>query len=149
MLRTLLLQLSQKLVTLLIGSLLLASPANAQIKKWVDEDGKVHYSAKAPPGKTHSSIRAATPSDTNLSEAGTQTDSVVLYTTSWCGYCKKARRYLNAAQVDYKEVDIERSRVGKFEFSRFGGQGVPLLVRGEESIRGFSATRYQQFLSLD
>jgi hypothetical protein len=33
---------------LLLAALLLAAPASAQVYKWVDKDGKVHYSDKAP-----------------------------------------------------------------------------------------------------
>ena len=35
---------------------------------------------------------------------------LVLFTTSWCGYCKKAKAYLASKGARYKEVDIESKR---------------------------------------
>jgi mycoredoxin len=33
---------------------------------------------------------------------------VVVYTTAWCGDCRRAKRYLDEHGVAYEEVDIER-----------------------------------------
>ncbi len=33
---------------------------------------------------------------------------VTLYSTRWCGYCKKAKRWLRAHHVRFKEIDIEK-----------------------------------------
>ena len=32
---------------------------------------------------------------------------VVMYSTSWCGYCKKAKNYFEANKIAYIEKDIE------------------------------------------
>ncbi|MGH0038326.1 MAG: glutaredoxin family protein [Myxococcota bacterium] len=61
---------------------------------------------------------------------------VVLFTTSWCGYCAKARRFLDANQVPYTEVDIERSEQGRLEYERLGGYGVPMFVIDGRPIFG-------------
>ena len=31
----------------------------------------------------------------------------IMYTTQWCGYCKRLKRDLNDAGVHFEEVDIE------------------------------------------
>ncbi|MEY2641535.1 MAG: hypothetical protein RLZZ368_182, partial [Actinomycetota bacterium] len=31
----------------------------------------------------------------------------IMYTTQWCGYCKRLKRDLNEAGVFFEEVDIE------------------------------------------
>ena len=33
---------------------------------------------------------------------------VIVYTTSWCGSCYMAKRYLRENDIDYQEIDIER-----------------------------------------
>jgi mycoredoxin len=34
-------------------------------------------------------------------------DHVVMYTTSWCGYCVRLEQGLAKAGIDYREVNIE------------------------------------------
>lgn len=62
---------------------------------------------------------------------------VVLFATSWCGYCAKTRKLLADNGVDYFEYDIEKSAEGNEKFRLLNGRGVPLLVVGDEVIRGF------------
>lgn len=63
---------------------------------------------------------------------------VVLYATSWCGYCEKTRKFLRAREVPFVEHDIERSEPARQQFEALGGQGVPvLLVRGKV-VHGYS-----------
>lgn len=33
--------------------------------------------------------------------------SVTMYTTVWCGYCRRLKKQMERAGVDYSEVDIE------------------------------------------
>lgn len=62
---------------------------------------------------------------------------VVLYSTSWCGYCKAARDLFAREGVSYVEHDIERSAQGKKMHSALGGGGVPVIEIREKVIRGF------------
>jgi len=64
-------------------------------------------------------------------------DSVVLYATSWCGYCKKTRELLEKNNIEYIEHDIEHSAVGKNEYDKLNGRGVPLMLIAGEVIRGY------------
>ena len=72
---------------------------------------------------------------------------VVLYTTSWCGYRKQARRYLANKGIVYSEYDIERDPVAKRQHELAGGRGVPLIVRGDQSQSGFSRSGYDRFFA--
>ncbi len=65
-------------------------------------------------------------------------DEVVLFSTSWCGYCRKAREYLVSNGIPHEELDIEKSIEGKQEFAALGGRGVPLILVGNEQIRGWN-----------
>lgn len=71
-----------------------------------------------------------------------QSAGVTLYTTSWCGYCKRARAYLAQKGIDYQDIDIEAPS-GAAAFAQAGGRGgVPLLVANGRRVRGFSAAGY-------
>ncbi len=71
-------------------------------------------------------------------------NSVVMYSTSWCGYCRQARRYFKSKGIKYVEHDIERSRLAKRAYDRLGGNGVPLIVVGENKMSGFSVRRFDR-----
>ena len=63
--------------------------------------------------------------------AVTGSGEVVLYATSWCGYCRKTRELLEDQGVAYREFDIEESDEGRQQYEALGGNGVPVLdVRG-------------------
>lgn len=63
---------------------------------------------------------------------------VVLYATSWCGYCKAAREFFAANGIEYTELDVERSPIAQEGHRRLGGGGVPLIVVGDTVIHGFN-----------
>jgi glutaredoxin len=62
---------------------------------------------------------------------------VVLFATSWCGYCAKTRELLRRNNIPYLEYDIEKSATGFAHFQRLSGTGVPLLLIGTRVIHGF------------
>jgi mycoredoxin len=33
--------------------------------------------------------------------------SLIMYTTSWCGYCRRLKTLLGAADISYDEINIE------------------------------------------
>lgn len=63
---------------------------------------------------------------------------VVLYATSWCGYCRATRELLAREGVKYREFDIEQSAEGAKLYRALGGRGVPLLEVGDTLIRGYN-----------
>ena len=68
----------------------------------------------------------------------------VLYTASWCGYCRKAKAWLAAKGIAFREVDIETPD-GLAAFARDGGgKGVPVLLLGKTRIDGFSVEAYDE-----
>ncbi len=66
---------------------------------------------------------------------------VVLYATSWCGYCKLARELLNREGVAFVEHDIETSEYGKKMHKALGGGGIPVLEIRHTVIRGYDEAR--------
>jgi glutaredoxin/ribosomal protein L37AE/L43A len=65
---------------------------------------------------------------------------VVMFATSWCGYCAAARRFFADHGIKYVEYDIERDPDGarKYEKMGFKGTGVPVILIDGEVIHGFN-----------
>jgi glutaredoxin 3 len=62
---------------------------------------------------------------------------VLMYTTSWCPYCERARRLLNSKGVAFEEIDIETSpdRRGEMQ-ARSGRRSVPQIFVGSTHVGG-------------
>jgi mycoredoxin len=60
---------------------------------------------------------------------------LTMYTTQWCGFCKRLKAQLNRAGVEVSEVDIERDQAAaEFVMSVNGGnQTVPTLLFSDGS----------------
>jgi glutaredoxin len=72
---------------------------------------------------------------------------VVLYSAVWCGYCRAARDFFVHNGVEFTELDIENSSAGKEGYAQRGGGPIPMILVGNEQMRGFNPTRLQQHLS--
>lgn len=75
-------------------------------------------------------------------------EGVVLYSTSWCGYCKKTREFFKANNVAYVEYDIEASAEGRSQYDQLHGSGIPLVVIHGEIISGYNPTEMKAVLKL-
>jgi mycoredoxin len=61
-------------------------------------------------------------------------DQITMYTTSWCGYCKRLERQMRAEGIAYRTVDVEQETAyGDRIVARTGGyRTVPTLeIEGE------------------
>ena len=73
---------------------------------------------------------------------------IELYSTSWCGYCKKARAFLKENNIRYLEYDIEKDAYAKEKHEQLlgshkkaGKTGVPLFVVDGKILYGFNPKR--------
>ena len=63
--------------------------------------------------------------------------AVVMYTTSWCPYCERARRLLSAKGASFSEIDVESAPEKRAEMqSRSGRRTVPQIFIGERHVGG-------------
>ncbi|MEO8195484.1 MAG: glutaredoxin family protein [Thermoanaerobaculia bacterium] len=64
---------------------------------------------------------------------------VTLYSTSWCGWCRKSRNLMQSLGIAFVERDVERDSAAAAAKARLAGPaaGVPVLERGGEVVRGF------------
>jgi len=135
---------------LLIAPMLFIGFANAELFKWKGDDGRIFYSDKPPFGeKKAETLKFATHRVSFDKEAVTKNQSahsktVVMYSASWCGVCKKAKAYFAAEGIAYKDYDIENSRKGRFDYKKLKGTGVPIIMVDDERLNGFSQRRFEK-----
>lgn len=130
---------------------------SGEIHQWRDKDGNVHFGDEPPKdvaskrmeirSNTYRTAPAPVSSRTarNKSESkptSSEPPKVVLYSTAWCGYCKKAKAYFRTNNIAFTEFDIEKSASAKRDFKRLGGSGVPLILVGEKRVKGFSPAKF-------
>jgi glutaredoxin len=137
---------------LTIGSLIPHSAVEAEIYRWTDADGNSHFSDQAPARADVETLRLppmntysvpeilAAPGD--LPEAGNR-PRVVMYSASWCGLCKRARRYFRENGIRFTEYDVEKSPKGGRDFASLGGRGVPVILVGKHRMNGFSEAAFE------
>lgn len=164
---------SRLLILSLSSLILLGFPtlcSSEAFYKWVDENGRVHYSSQKPDNNPSvktinikedytgakkspqqmpdlnqayatekSQLTSVLPSDKG-SGAGT----VVMYSTAWCGYCKKARLYFRENNIAFTDYDIEKSTKAKAQHKQYNGSGVPLLLFGKHKMQGFSVEGFER-----
>lgn len=133
-----------------------ASAVYGEIYKWVDENGKVYFGDEKPEKiQTEkvdiqvNSFESLSISDSDfLSARERRSDvkesrQVVMYSATWCGYCRKARNYFKQKGIPFKEYDIENSRKGRRDYAKLNGTGVPIIFVGKKRMQGFRAARFQ------
>lgn len=66
----------------------------------------------------------------------------IVYTTSWCAYCKEALAYLKGKNVEVVEKDIEADEAAKDELLEKVGffNGVPVIDINGKLLDGFNPT---------
>lgn len=78
-----------------------------------------------------------------FADGATSSADVVVYTTAWCGYCRKAKQYLKAKKVNFVEKDIEKDPDAAMELAekaarvRVKPSGVPVIDVKGKLILGF------------
>ncbi len=74
---------------------------------------------------------------------------VVVYTTSWCGWCRKTVAWLDEAGVDYENRDIESNPRYRAELlAKTGTTSIPMVEIDGQIVRGFSPGRMERLLDL-
>jgi glutaredoxin len=136
------------IIWILLSILLFStSEIEADIFKWTDEYGKVHFSDKRPTDADASKIKLKINTiksisyDRSLFNFGKK---VVLYSTEWCGYCAKAKHYFKSKGIRFTEYDIEKSDKGRRQYQKMGATGVPVILVGNQRMNGFSEAGFEK-----
>lgn len=115
--------------------LIFVPEANAEIYKWKDSDGVTYFSAHRPEKNNTE----------NKSNESHNNNYIVMYSTSWCPYCRKARNYFKQNRIPFTEYDVEELPNRMREFKRLGGTGYPLILIGDnKQMQGFSVKNFER-----
>ena len=126
---------------------LVSSVSYAEIYKWVDNEGKVYYSDEKPKNKHAEEIKIEVNTYSNVTIDESIFDygrKVIMYSTSWCGYCKKARNYFNKNGIQYTEYDIEKDKRALRDYKKLRATGVPVILVGRKRMNGFSKKGFER-----
>lgn len=133
-----------------------AGLASAQVYKWKDAQGTVHYSDTPPPrGQAQVLKTDAQPSPASGQAAlpyelarAVRAAPVVLYTTARCDGCDQGRALLRARGIPFSERTVNSGEdQQQLERANGGKSELPLLLVGSRRIAGFQAAAWQEALS--
>lgn len=144
---------------LLIAIVLLctAATAAAQLYRWTDEKGKVHFSDTPPPSAARNVQKKATPQSSGAAPGAGQPFvlqqpmkdfPVTLYSAPSCDACAPARQLLNARGIPFKEISVRTSEQIAELASAVGGNVVPALIVGPTVVKGYEEGAYQRALDV-
>jgi glutaredoxin len=134
----------------------LGAQAQSNVYRWVDKDGKVHFSDTPPPPEakdaTQKRMGNAGPADENQMPYATQmaakSSPVTLYTSNDCGdLCAKGRDLLSRRGIPYAEKNAEKNADDAESLKKLVGSfQVPVLLVGERTVKGFDESSWQAAL---
>lgn len=133
-------------------SFMASPPLSAEIFKYVDDNGNIHFTDKPPREQKVEEVEVRINSYTSPEivpfEASVTTrvrkGKVVMYSTQWCGYCKKARIYFRKNKIPFIEYDTETSEKGRRDYKTLDGHGVPIILVGKKRMNGFSEAGFER-----
>lgn len=140
---------------LLLMLIALPMPGQAELYRWVDDQGQTHFSDQPQDDRAErfevqvQTIEFVTTGEIDFADIPSRSrgGGLVMYSTQRCGYCKRARDYFQRENIAYTEKDIDMSQVARKEFEQLGGTGVPLFINGKQKMSGFSESRFSQWYS--
>jgi glutaredoxin len=138
-------------IAFLFISLCFYSLATAQVYKWTDAQGKVHYGDIPPPQaqnvqqkKTHANI-IETDSQPFETKLAVQKNPVVLYSFDACDSCVKAQAMLDKRGIPYALKNTEKDKAALKALT--GDNVIPVLVVGNQTPRqGFEEGAWNSML---
>jgi glutaredoxin len=135
-----------------LALLLCAAGAHAQMYKWTDAKGVVHFSDQPPPGDAKVETRrvagGAPQADLPyaLAEAA-RANPVVLYTTPDCAACDEGRALLKQRGIPFAERTV-KSNDDQQVLKQAGSDGqLPLLLVGSSKRVGFEPGAWNEALT--
>lgn len=87
---------------------------------------------------TYTAPAQISPEPSTTPDLNAARDSVIIYTTERCGYCRQAKTFMAAHRIPFKEYDVENSSRGRADYRKLNGRGVPIILVGEQRMNGYS-----------
>jgi glutaredoxin 3 len=68
--------------------------------------------------------------------------SITIFTTSWCGFCARAKAFLDARGIEYEEIEFDGDAAFRSKlFELTGNWTVPQILIDGRPIGGYSELR--------
>lgn len=143
------------IATLLAVLAMACGLAHAQGYRWVDKDGKVHYSSEPPPADaanvSQKRMGGGGADESQLPYATQQamkTSPVTLFVSNNCGeLCANGRSLLQNRGIPYTERNAETNPEDTEKLKQLiGALQVPLLVVGSQPVKGFNESSWNSAL---
>ncbi|MEE9495649.1 MAG: glutaredoxin domain-containing protein [Desulfobacterales bacterium] len=170
-----------------LALVLVIGTSSAEIYRWVDEKGVVHFSdsptqsvseasvkenVSSPDPNPEKEVSSPDPNPEDNSPPTTETRNITLdpnffkpldesrpdpvsvnaptveiYETSWCGYCKKAKKFFRSRGIKFKAYNIEKDEdAARRMMTLTRRRAVPFVVINGHPIQGYSEQAYEQAL---
>lgn len=147
--------------------------SSAEMYQWVDENGVVHFSDSPteimPESNEEEEVVSPEPKPKNNSPPTAETQNATLdpnffdlldefretpvtvkaptveiYETSWCGYCRKAKRFFRSRGIEFSAYDIEKDKdAARRMMALTRRRAVPFVVINGHQIQGYSEQAYE------
>ncbi len=77
--------------------------------------------------------------------------TVTMYSTSWCGYCRRAKAALEQQGIAFEEIDVEQrpEMAARVEEWNGGNRTVPTFRVGEEVVTYKDRARLRELIGAD
>lgn len=76
--------------------------------------------------------------------------AVKMYTTTWCHFCKEAKKFFEENDIKFTEVNVEKDKKAAEEMIEKSGQmGVPVIEINGEIIIGFNKPAIRKALKIE
>lgn len=134
-----------------------AASAAAQMYRWTDEKGRLHFTdTPPPPGARDVQKKAGSSGAGDTPAAGVpfilqqpmKDFPVTLYTAANCDACGPARQLLNARGVPFKEISVTTNEDIAQLNRAVGGNAVPALLVGPTVIKGYEEGAFHRALDV-
>jgi glutaredoxin len=138
---------------LLLAALLCAGSAGAQVYKWKDAKGVIHFSDIPPASnrdrtevRSYSGSGASGPALPYELAQAVRANPVTFYTTSSCTPCDQARSFLQQRGIPYSEKTVTTTD-DQQALKAAGSDGqVPMLLVGATRLLGFAPDAWKEAL---
>jgi glutaredoxin len=133
---------------------LMVVPAHADLYRWEDANGKIHYTDTPPPPNArnveHKKITGGKPDELPLPytlQQAVKNFPVTLYTTDCGDACNRARQVLAKRGIPYTEIDAKDSAAQE-ELHKLIGPTleVPVLKIGRRILKGIEEVQWNTAL---
>ncbi len=133
---------------------IVCADASAQSYRWLDKDGRVHYTQTPPPADAKNvqkmDLRGSVVESSGLpyaTQIAAKNFPVTLYTSADCGApCDEARALLVKRGVPFREISVADQKDIDNLKKISGGTQLPFLFVGSQTQSGFLEEAYKSLL---